>query len=355
MKTKRIPALILAVLLLLGATGAAAAGSSSDPLVSLSYITGAYTDSILDLAQAAVDRAFASAGSSGTSNSTAALPGRFTVHNLGAGSTVDLSTGGSVVVWSGNASIAFSSGAVIDVTEGREISSGAALTRSSRYMAAEDTRAVVTLSTACVVAIDGAASVTAGSGKTTHFIDVYGHDWYFDYVVSAVERGLINGKTADTYVPAGSLTLAETVKLAAVMHQLYHTGKVSLTGSGLNWYTPYVEYAVANRIVDAAFLGYDRDAMNSAVSRREFVDIFYDALPESRYTAINSVADNAIPDVKTGDANASEIYTFYRAGILTGSDGYGTFHPADGILRREVAAILSRMFDDSLRQSITLS
>ncbi len=340
-------------MLLLGATGAAAAGSSSDPLISLSYITGTYTNNFLNAAQNAVDKAFASL-SAGSSGSVAALPGRFSVHNLGAGSTVDLYTGGSVVVYSGNATVAFSSGTVIDVTAGREIAPGT-LTRNSRYMAAEDTHAVVTLSSACVLAIDGAASVTAGSGKTTHFIDVYGHDWYFDYVVSAVERGLINGKTQNTYEPAGSLTLAETVKLAAVMHQLYHTGKVSLTGSGLNWYAPYVEYAVANRIVDAELLGYGRDQMNSAVSRRQFVDIFYDALPESRYTAINSVADNAIPDVKLGDANAKEIYTFYRAGILTGSDGYGTFNPTDGILRREVAAILSRMFDDSLRQSITLS
>ena len=35
--------------------------------------------------------------------------------------------------------------------------------------------------------------------------------------------------------------------------------------------------------------------------------------------AINAVADNAIPDVKSDDASAKEIYTFYRAGILTGS------------------------------------
>ena len=340
------------MILLLGATGAAAAGSASDPLISLSYITGTYFNNFLQAAQSAVDKAFAS--SADGSGSISALPGRFSVHNLGAGSTVDLYTGGSVIVYSGNASVAFSSGAVIDVTAGNEIAPGS-LTRSSRYMAAEDTHATVTLSTACVLAIDGAAAVTPGSGKTTHFIDVYGHDWFFDYVVSAVERGLINGKTEQTYEPAGSLTLAETVKLAAVMHQLYHTGKVSLTGTGRDWYVPYVEYAVANRIVDAAFLGYDSARMNTAISRRAFVDIFYDALPAGRYTAINSVADNAIPDVKSGDANAAEIYTFYRAGILTGSDGLGTFNPETGILRREVAAILSRMFDDSLRQSITLS
>ena len=55
------------------------------------------------------------------------------------------------------------------------------------------------------------------------------------------------------------------------------------------------------------------------------------------------------------DANAEAIYTFYRAGILTGSDGKGTFNPNSSIKRSEVAAILSRMFDSNVRQSVTLN
>ena len=48
------------------------------------------------------------------------------------------------------------------------------------------------------------------------------------------------------------------------------------------------------------------------------------------------------------------IYTFYRAGILTGSDAAGTFHPASTIVRSEAAAILVRMYDASYRVNITL-
>ena len=80
--------------------------------------------------------------------------------------------------------------------------------------------------------------------------------------------------------------------------------------------------------------------------------IFHAAAKDLR--VINAVADNAIPDVKTGAAFAAEIYDFYRAGILTGSDANGTFHPADSIKRSEVAAILIRMYDSSARKSIAL-
>ena len=62
----------------------------------------------------------------------------------------------------------------------------------------------------------------------------------------------------------------------------------------------------------------------------------------------------AIPDVKATDKFAAEIYEFYRAGILTGSDAKGTFHSASTIKRSEAAAILLRMFEASARVSIDL-
>ena len=63
---------------------------------------------------------------------------------------------------------------------------------------------------------------------------------------------------------------------------------------------------------------------------------------------------NSIPDVKSGDAYAEEIFAFYRAGILTGSDRLGTFHPTSSLKRSEAAAILVRLYDASQRQYITL-
>lgn len=92
--------------------------------------------------------------------------------------------------------------------------------------------------------------------------------------------------------------------------------------------------------------------MNAPISRAKFVHIFYGAT--NSYKVLNQVADNAVSDVKTTDRYGSEIYTFYRAGILTGSDENGTFHPTSSIKRSEVATILTRMYDASQRQIITL-
>ena len=58
---------------------------------------------------------------------------------------------------------------------------------------------------------------------------------------------------------------------------------------------------------------------------------------------------------KTTDSYGDEIYTFYRAGILSGSDSAGTFYPESNIRRSEVAAILVRLFDSSARLKLSLS
>jgi hypothetical protein len=168
-------------------------------------------------------------------------------------------------------------------------------------------------------------------------------------VEAAYKNGLINGKTATTYSPDSNMTYAEAIKLAACMHQLYHDGVVTLTNGEPYWYTDYLTYALMNNIISELYDDYDAKA-----TREEFVHIFYGALPAAEYGEINVVADGSIPDVPMSGNHAAEIYAFYRAGILTGSDSAGTFSPLSNIRRSEVAAILTRMFDASARKTITL-
>ncbi len=184
------------------------------------------------------------------------------------------------------------------------------------------------------------------------FADVPSDSWYYSSVKAAWENGLIDGVTANEFKPNATLTVAQTIKLAAALHQLDRTGEVSLKNGGANWYDSYVNYAVVNGIIEKDYANYTQAQMNAPVTRGEFVHIFHGA--EEAYKAINTVADNAIPDVKTTDKFAAEIYEFYRAGILTGSDAKGTFHSASTIKRSEAAAILLRMFEASARVSIDL-
>lgn len=185
------------------------------------------------------------------------------------------------------------------------------------------------------------------------FTDVSRSSWYYDSVRTAWEKNLIDGVTRTLYKPDDTLTVAQAIKLSAALHQmLNNNGKVTLRNGSPYWYSSYVSYAVDNGIIEKMYLDYTPAQMNAPVKRNEFVHIFYGAM--SDYRQINTVADNKIPDVITTDTYALEIYTFYRAGILTGSDKNGTFYPTNDIKRSEVAAILSRMYDKTARKTVSL-
>jgi len=181
------------------------------------------------------------------------------------------------------------------------------------------------------------------------FTDVSEDAWYRGDVEIAHRSGLINGKTPTLYSPNDNMTVAEAIKLAACMHQLFHDDEVTLTNGSPLWYSTYVDYALDNSIIYAGYPGYD-----TMITRSAFVNIFYNALPVSAYSEINTVLDGKIPDVPMSGQFADRIYTFYRAGILTGSDEAGSFLPESNIRRSEVAAILTRMFDPAARRSIEL-
>ena len=215
---------------------------------------------------------------------------------------------------------------------------------------------VFSLLLAAVLAIGTLPSAFAGYENFTaqasytpgQFTDVAESAWYAENVRTAYEYGLINGQSATTFAPDSQLTVAEAVKLAASLHSIYHTGSADFTPS-TPWYQTYVDYALQNGILTAA-----RSDYNSPASRAVFASVLAAALPEEALSAINTVADGAIPDVSMSTSYADEVYLLYRAGVLTG-DSTGRFLPDNTIKRSEAAAIVTRMADPSLRQSITLT
>ena len=180
------------------------------------------------------------------------------------------------------------------------------------------------------------------------FTDVPADAWYRGNVNIACRLGLINGRTAVTFVPDGNLTYAEAVKLAVCMHQKYTEGEVSLSNGTPNWYDSYVAYAKEKGIIDK---DYDWNAM---ATRAGYVEIFAKALPEEAFSVKNDVKDGAVPDVAMDHPQADAIYKLYRAGILNGNDKEGSFKPDNSIRRCEVAAILTRMMDPDSRVNVSL-
>ncbi|UOO36983.1 trypsin-like peptidase domain-containing protein [Oscillospiraceae bacterium CM] len=184
--------------------------------------------------------------------------------------------------------------------------------------------------------------------KSGYFKDVAVTDWFTPYVQASYEYGLISGKGAGRFDPNGRLTLAEAVKLAACIHEIYYNGAANFS-NGSPWYRPYADEALNAGILDVDYPNYDAPA-----TRSEFALILSKALPAEALAVKNRVDDNAVPDVPLGFTYSDAVYELYRAGVLTGCDTTGAFRPNNTITRAEAASIVTRMANAAFRRSQTL-
>ena len=204
----------------------------------------------------------------------------------------------------------------------------------------------------CVTMIMSFASV-AFAEHYSNFTDVKPDSWYYEDVDNAVRLGIINGKTETTFAPDDNLTYAEAIKLAACMYQLYKDGSVYLVPGGNPWYQIYVDYAKDHGIITENFF-YKVSNINEKATRAGYMEIFANALPDEALIGINNVPDGSIPDVPMVHESSISIYKLYRAGILTGVDAKHNCKPEDNIKRCEVAAIITRMMDETKRVKFSM-
>ena len=132
--------------------------TASDPLVSLSYLTGSYRTNLLKEVEADIEtesRELSEEFSQQVSDLKGTMAGEtvtsaqndFTTQSLKAGETVTLSAGGEVLVLSG--SVKASGSGLTDATTGTAVSAGGALSANHLYIAG----------TNCVVEATGAAKL----------------------------------------------------------------------------------------------------------------------------------------------------------------------------------------------------
>ena len=185
------------------------------------------------------------------------------------------------------------------------------------------------------------------------FADVADGAWYHDYVAAAYAYGLIQGKAADSFAPDDDMSLAEVTALAARVHSIYNGGDGTFA-SGSPWYAPYVDYATEKKLISKTVLS---DDYTRPAARYEVAYLLCNAVPATALPAINSLEGVVIPDLNGGGYASrysgayEQISRLYAAGVLTGSDAYGSFQGAQAVKRSEVAGMVCRIVDADLRVS----
>ncbi len=181
--------------------------------------------------------------------------------------------------------------------------------------------------------------------EVPQFTDVPEDAWYHDYVYDLVYRGVVNGMTATTYEPAGTLTRAQFVKLLACSLADAETlktyeGKHPFKDSEGHWAEAYIAWAKDKGIVEGvSATEFDPEA---PITREQMATIFgrY-ALKQGIELPKDAAPAESFPDADKISEYAREFVELMRiAGILNGYED-GTFRPQGNATRAEAAKLFS--------------
>lgn len=207
-----------------------------------------------------------------------------------------------------------------------------------------------------------AASCPAGAAAPAsagRFADVAADAWYYDYVDSLCRLGLLQGQGAeDRFDPDGQVTVAQAVTLAARLRSLLDWGDGEAGprqyGGGL-WYQPYLSYLQTLGALGDELEGeYDQPATR-AQTAHILAAAMYEREPEernARAVTVGYASRRRITDVTDNTPYRDDILLLYRWGILSGTDGTGSFLPQATLRRSELSAMAARLADPALRLSL---
>jgi len=180
--------------------------------------------------------------------------------------------------------------------------------------------------------------------------------WCADAVKTVYEAGLMEGKTSTRFDISSPLTNAQIVVIAARLHSLLRDGDGTFPppSEGESWYRPALNYLMAESetpasLVEKLSVRTDDSLAYEPCSRKNFVQVIASVQIKEAYPR-----EVLNPTVVPPDIRDEAVVAFYQAGILTGSDLYGTFGESELLTRGAAATILARYVAPLQRERFSL-
>lgn len=175
------------------------------------------------------------------------------------------------------------------------------------------------------------ASCMTAPAFASSFSDLNGH-WGYDYVMTLVNDGTVNGYPDGTFRPDGTVTRAEFVKLIGKTDVLYEGIYSDIQG---HWGYDYIMYSGLEGYEDGTF------KPDTPITRNDCVNLIW--------KRNGSVKDIICPSAITNQGtNPDAVAWAYTNGIVCGDDGFN-LRLSDTLTRAEAATLIvrSRNIDQS--------
>ncbi len=180
------------------------------------------------------------------------------------------------------------------------------------------------------------------SVSATEFADVKEADHFYDEVLFASGKGIINGIGNNLFNPQGILTVAEGIKISACINASFYGKEIIPYDNFTHWADAYYDYAVENGIINET--DFAKADFDKAITRDRLFYIFAKTLPDSEFIAINE------KDLAPENNMAHYIEKLFCAGIVIGTEN--GFELDSNIIRADSVILISRMCAYSRRQMV---
>lgn len=173
----------------------------------------------------------------------------------------------------------------------------------------------------------------------TSFTDVQQGSWYYEYVMQALNEGLVNGYDDGSYGPENHVSVAEVAQM------LYNMGTDNV---GHNfWSYPDKHWAFQALLVAKNYGAIDGTVSIQDISpfnvdcTREQAAYFIAKLMQHNLGISASGNHVSIPDINEVSSQYKDAVQYlYDLGIMSGMDDAGTFAPKRTVTRAEMAKII---------------
>ncbi len=201
--------------------------------------------------------------------------------------------------------------------------------------------------------------------KTYAFDDIYPHDWYYSFILSMAEEGLVEGYEDNTFRPDDQLTLAE---FSAMLANAFYGASIEIVSqeSFDEWwmtyvYSTYLRDGLRYTTVDVTIQDYfDRgylfnrwqEYVHQPLTRYDMAAMVSNVLIDrhvDRY-ALEDCGEilSGIGDVDTSSAYAIPVAMAFDAGLISGKNASNDYQGTSYLTRAEAAVVLNSLMEYEL-------
>lgn len=180
-----------------------------------------------------------------------------------------------------------------------------------------------------------------------HYADVEDFRWYGadnSGMLCTVDRiGVLLPDDFMYFHPGENVTIGEIIRAAVIIHRIYY-GLPGLLCDYNAGYDLYYQYAQAEGlVVKGEFPNLTKEA-----TRQEMAYLFFNALPQEEWAAINDI--EALSDMDMSRKYYNCALQMARAGVISPDEG-DTFHPEATATRAQTASIIDKLIYPENRTS----